>query len=165
MYVCMWAGFLCHKCDNFACLHTGQDKNELHVKRWFFFVPKSTSSVSRSQAHSICKSWTNWTMYGVIPRYLCKIHLNDVSEMFNCWERRWIDVDGASHTLSAKAAIFSAFWLFTLWFTDEDASFFHFFHKITNIRSWQCFSSSKVMSQYFPALIKPIHNHIRSAEG
>ena len=35
------------------------------------------------------------------------------------------------------------FWLFTLWFIDEDASFFQFFHKITNIWSWRCFSSSK----------------------
>ena len=25
-------------------------------------------------------------------------------------------------------------WLFTHWFIDEDANFFHFFHKITNIR-------------------------------
>ena len=25
-------------------------------------------------------------------------------------------------------------WVFTLWFIDEDVSFFHFFHKITNIR-------------------------------
>ena len=61
--------------------------------------------------------WTNWTLYGVIPMSpkcsivendalngqlasspepnersciasLCKIRLNDVSEMFNCWERR-----------------------------------------------------------------------------
>ena len=32
---------------------------------------------------------------------------NNVSEMFNCWERRWIDVDGSTHTLSATAAIFS----------------------------------------------------------
>ena len=61
-----------------------------------------------------------------------------------------------------------------------DANFFHFFYKITNIR--RSFSSSKirsqfsytfcnnttifkVMSQYFPALFKCIHNHIRSAEG
>ena len=74
------------------------------------------------------------------------------------------------------------FWFFTLWFIDENASFFHFFHKITNIQSWRCFSSSKirmqfshtfcnitmivkVMSQYFPELFKCIHNHIRSAEG
>ena len=33
-----------------ACLHTRQDQNELHLKRWFF-LPKSTSSVSRSQVH------------------------------------------------------------------------------------------------------------------
>ena len=30
----MGAGFLCPKCDNFACL---QDQNELHLKTWFFF--------------------------------------------------------------------------------------------------------------------------------
>ena len=30
------AGFLCPKCDNFACLHTRKDQNELHLKRWFF---------------------------------------------------------------------------------------------------------------------------------
>ena len=86
-----------------------------------------------------------------------------------------------THTLSATAAIFW-FWLFTLWFVDKNATFFHFFHKIANIRSWRCFSSSKirmqfshtfcnitmifkVMSQYLPALFKRIHNHIRSAEG
>ena len=31
-------GFLCPKCDNFACLHTRQDQNEFHLKRWFFFA-------------------------------------------------------------------------------------------------------------------------------
>ena len=38
---------------------------------------------------------------------LCEIRLNGASEMFDCWEQWWIDVDGASHTLSATAAIFS----------------------------------------------------------
>ena len=94
-----------------------QNQNELHLKRWFFFLPKSASSVRRSQGHLAKRnrigwsigfnSWTNWTFYGVIPSSLSKIHLNDVSEIVNCWERRWIDVDGASHTLSATAAIFS----------------------------------------------------------
>ena len=28
------------------------------------------------------------------------------------------------------------------------ASFFHYFHKITNIRSWRCFSSSKIRTQF-----------------
>ena len=37
-FQCMRAGFLCPKCDNFACLHTRQDQNELHLKRWFFFT-------------------------------------------------------------------------------------------------------------------------------
>ena len=34
---CMRAGFLCPKCDTFACLRTRQDQNELHLKRWLFF--------------------------------------------------------------------------------------------------------------------------------
>ena len=38
--------------------------------------------------------------------------------------------------------------LFTLWFIDEDASFVYFFHKITNIQSWRCFSSSKICTQF-----------------
>ena len=64
------------------------------------------------------------------------------------------------------------FWLFKLWLIDEEANFLHFFHNITNIKSWRCFSSSKirtqfahtfcnkVMSQYFAALFERIHNHI-----
>ena len=50
-FQCMPAGFLCPKCNNFACLRACQDQNELHLKRWFFFWPKSASSGSRSQAH------------------------------------------------------------------------------------------------------------------
>ena len=86
-------------------------------EKMIFFLPKSASSLSRSHAHLAkwkgigCSigfySWSNWTLYGVIPRSLYKIRLNDVSEMFNCWDRRWIDVDVASQTLSATAAIFS----------------------------------------------------------
>ena len=82
-----------------------------------YFLPKSASSVSRSQTHLAKQkhigwsigfnSWTNWTLYGVIPRSLCKIRLNDVSEMFNCWERWWINVDGAFHTFFVTASIFS----------------------------------------------------------
>ena len=95
--------------------------------------------------------------------------------MLNRCERRWIHVDGASGTLSATAKIFSGVrivWLFTLWFIDQDASFLYFFHKITNIRSWRCFPSSKicthtfcnitqifkVISQYFLALFNN-HTH------
>ena len=78
-------------------LHTRQYQNELHLKRWFF-LPKSAFSVSRSQSHLamrkrigcsiVFNSWSNWTLYGIIPRSLCKIRLNDDSKMCTCWERR-----------------------------------------------------------------------------
>ena len=124
-----------------------------------FFLPKSAPSVSRSQAHlekrkcigwSIdFNSWTNWTLYGVIPRSLYEIHLYDVSEMFNYWERRWIDVDGVSHTLSNTAAIFSSVrTVFGFSRFGLSISFFHYFHKITTIRSWRHFSSSKIRMQF-----------------
>ena len=37
-FQCMRAGFLWSKCNNFVCLHTRQDQNELHLKRCFFFA-------------------------------------------------------------------------------------------------------------------------------
>ena len=48
-FQCMRADFLSPKCNNFACLHTHQDQNKLHLKICFF-LPKS-ASVSRSQVH------------------------------------------------------------------------------------------------------------------
>ena len=74
------------------------------------------------------------------------------------------------------------FWLFTHWFIDEDASFFHFFSQDNENTELTVFSSTKirsefshtfcnitmifkVMSQYLSALFKRIHKHIRSAEG
>ena len=47
----MRESFLYPKCYNFACLHTRQDQNELHLKNDFFLLAKSAFSVSRSQAH------------------------------------------------------------------------------------------------------------------
>ena len=47
---------------------------------------------------------TNYVCYV----FWCKIRLNDISKMFNCWERRWVDVDGAINTLSITTAIFSS---------------------------------------------------------
>ena len=76
-FQCMRTGFLCPKCDNFAGLHTRQDQNKLHLTRWFF-LSKRASSVSRLQAHLLKRkriewsigfnSWTNWTLYDVIPK-------------------------------------------------------------------------------------------------
>ena len=142
-FQCMCAGFLCPKCDNFACLHTRQDKNELYLKRRFF-LPKSASSKSRSQPDLTeqkhigfpigFNSWINWTLY-------------IVSEMLHFWEWRCIYVDGASRTLSATAAIclgvrivFGFYGLVYRW----GCQFLSLFHKIKNIRSWRLFSSSKI---------------------
>ena len=61
----MRARILCPKCDNFTCLHTRQDQNELHLKRCFF-LPKSASSVSRSQVHfpSVFQAYTQRYSFG-----------------------------------------------------------------------------------------------------
>ena len=47
-------------CDNFTCLHTRQDQNELHLKRRFF-LPKSACSVNRSHAHLAKRSSAKFT--------------------------------------------------------------------------------------------------------
>ena len=82
--------FCVPKCDNFDCLPTRRDQNELDLKRWFFFLLKSASSVSLLQAHLAKRkpigwsigfnSWTNWTLYGVICKMMfpkCSIVAND----------------------------------------------------------------------------------------
>ena len=59
-------GFLC---TNYASLLTRQDRNEVHLKRWFF-LPKSASSVNRSQA-DLAKRKRNRRPYS----FSCKIKL------------------------------------------------------------------------------------------
>ena len=94
------------------CLFTYPPSSKWASSEEMIVLPKSTSYVSRSQAQLAKRKligwsigfncWTNWTLYGVIPRSLWWWCLR-FSETFNCWERRWID----SHTLSATAVIFS----------------------------------------------------------
>ena len=71
-------------------------------------------SFCKSISGPLSEAKTHWmstpepTLLGkLIPRSLWKIRLNDVSEVFSCCERRWIDVDGASRTLFATVTIFS----------------------------------------------------------
>ena len=123
-----------------------QDQNELHLKR-FFFLGKLASSVAKRKriVWSIgFNSWTNWTLYGIIPRFLCKLCLNDISEMFNCWELRRISFFLSQQQYSRVYALFLAFHaLVYRW-----RCFIHFFHKITNIRGWRCISSSKIPTKF-----------------
>ena len=183
-FQCMRAGLLCPKCDNFAYLHTRQDQDKL--QRCFFFQNRHLLQAHLAKRKRIgysigFNSSTNWTLYGVNKGFYSKFVW--MVFLFSCWERWWIDDDGTWRTLSATSAIFS-FVYPVLGFSRFSLSmrmpvFFHFFQKITNIRSWQWVSSSKirtqfshtffkhitmifkVMLQYFPALC----NHIRSAEG
>ena len=41
----MRADFLCPKCDNFTCLYSRQDQKELHLKKMFLFLPKSSKVI------------------------------------------------------------------------------------------------------------------------
>ena len=49
----MRAGFLCPKCDNFACLHIRQGQNELYPKRWFFFFFAKIGTFCKSICRNI----------------------------------------------------------------------------------------------------------------
>ena len=130
----------------YECGYSVPAKNKMSfIGKNDFFFPKSASSVRRSQGSENA-------------------------------------LDGQLASTPEPIGCTHCFWLFNLWFIDQDAIFFHFFHKITNIRNWRCFSSSKIctqfshtfgsitmifklISQYFPALFKRLHNHIRSTEG
>ena len=159
-------------------------------KENFFIFRLGLNWTSNSQ-HTTVTTWTWWLEEIWFEKLCLKAPyaigpIVEFSEMFNCWERRWIDVDGASHRLSATAAIFSVvrtvFGFSSFGLSMRTPVSFIFFHKITNIWSWRCFFSSKirmqfshtfcnitmifkVMSQYFPDVFKRIHDHIRLAEG
>ena len=85
-----------------------------------FFLPKSASSAIRLQAHLAKRkpigwsigfnSWTNWTLYGVISRSLCKMCLKDVAKMFNCWERRFTTYFLPQQQYSRVYALFLVFY-------------------------------------------------------
>ena len=98
-------------------------------------------------------SWTNWTLYGVIPRSLCKISsqwcLRNVQLLKTtvnwCWWR-------FTHTFCLGSNILlctHCFRLFMLWFNDEDASF---------VWSWRCFSSFKSLYAIFAHILQYYHD-------
>ena len=73
-------------------------------------------------------SWSNWTLYGVISRspQLCLRNVQLLRTTVNWYWWRF------THTFCHSSNILGCthcYWLFPLSFKDEDASFFHFFHK------------------------------------
>ena len=110
-----------------------------------FILRKSTSSLDFVQRHTkvFMQNSFQWC-----PQNVQLLR----TTVYWCWWRFMHSFCHSSNILGRT----HCFWLFTLWFIDEDASFSHTFCNITMIL--------KGISQYFPMLFKRIHNHIRSAE-
>ena len=76
----------------------------------------------------------------------------EISEMFNCWERRRIALHTHFLPQQQYSRVYATFLAFhTLVYR------WHFFHNITNIRSWRCFSSSKIRTQ-FSLILQQYHD-------
>ena len=81
----MLADFLCPKCDSFAYLYTHHDQNELHLNRWFFFLPISAKVMSQ---------YFPALFGGRIKLFICQIRhkLNvTIHEISTSWKKnvRW----------------------------------------------------------------------------
>ena len=134
-------------------------------KMIFFFLPKSASSVSRSQIHLAKRKRIEWSIgfnswifmasyQGHYAKFIsmmslkCLIVENDGELMLMALHAHFL-LQHKYSRVYAQCLTFHAF---------------HFFHRITKIRSWPCLSSSRIRMQ-FSHTFERIHNHIRSAEG
>ena len=92
-------------------------KMSFHLKIWFFFA--KTTVFCKWIAGPLSEGKTHWMVNWLqLLNQLnfvwlhTKVFMQNSSQwclrnVQNCWERQWIDVDGASHTFSSTAAIFS----------------------------------------------------------
>ena len=153
----------CLSCDNFACLHTHQDQNELHLKYDFFFA--KIGIFCKSIAGLLSEAKTHWMVNW--PQLLnqlnfvwghTKVFVSTMSQKCSIAENDGELILMASRTFSATAAIFqgvrTVFSFSRFGLSMRMKVFFHFFHKITNIRSWRCFSSSKICTQFSHSFCK-----------
>ena len=111
IYVC---GFSVPKILQF-CLFTYPPRSKCasSVKMTFFFA--KSGIFCKPIAGPLSKAITHWMVNGLqllnqfysVWRHT-KVRFNDVSKMINCWERRWIDVDSASRTLSRVYALLAS---------------------------------------------------------
>ena len=89
-FQCTRAGFLCPKCDNFACLHTRQDQNELYLKRWCFFFAK-IGIFCKSIAGLLSKAYTQpYSFGGGIKLIICQIRHElsfSIHEICSSWKK------------------------------------------------------------------------------
>ena len=172
MYACE---FSVAQMRHFSCLHIRQDQNDLHLKWWFFFGKIGIFCKSIAGPLSEVKSplMVHWLQlrrhtkvfiakFASMMSPKCSIVENDGELMLMALHKHFLPHQQYSRWYS----------LFLASITDVMPVSFIFFHKIMNIRGWRCFPSSKiqfcnitkifkVISQYFPALFKRIHNHVR----
>ena len=128
-------GFSMYACDFSVpqlqqfCLFTYAPRSKwAPSEKMIFFAKIGIFCKSIAGAISDAKShWMiNWPQFlnqlNFIWRHT-KVFINYVSEMFICWERRWIVVDGAFCHSSNILGCTHCFWLFILWFIDDYTSF------------------------------------------
>ena len=102
----MRADLLCPKWDTFACFVWKDDL----LPKIRIFCKSIAGPLSEAKSHWL--QFLNQLNFVWRQRSLCKICLNDISEMFNYWERRWIDVDGAAHTQQQYSRLYALFLAF-----------------------------------------------------
>ena len=91
----MCAGFLCSKCDNFVCLHTRQDQNELDLKRWFFFAKIGIFCKSITiPLPSVVQAYTQPYLFGErLKLIICQIRHElsvAIHEISTSWKKRYM---------------------------------------------------------------------------
>ena len=114
----MRAGFRCLKCDNFGCLHTRQDRNELHLKIWYFLSKSATSAAKRKRMEwSIAfNSWTNFELCMASYQGLYAKFVSMMSP--NCWivenDSELMLMTLHTHFLSQQqySRVYALFWAF-----------------------------------------------------
>ena len=162
--------FGCVGFSMYACVR--QYQNELHLKIWFFFA--EIGIFCKSIAGPLCEVKTHWMVNW----------LQLLSQLNFVLRHTYVFMQNSSQWWILRTTVNWCWWRFTHifchssnilgcthCFCDEDASFFHFFHKITNIRSWLLHTICNIImifkevSQCCSALFKRVHNYIRSAEG
>ena len=134
----MRASFLCPKCDNFACLHTCQDQNELHLKRFFFFAKIDIFCKSiAGPLLSVVQAYTQtYSFGGRIKLIICQIR-HELSVTIHEISTRWKKtLDGGPYICILYSGIMK-----------HDALFKH---KATNILEGSLFPTKLFYISYHP---------------
>ena len=115
----MRAGFLCPKCDNFACLHTRQGQNKLHRRIWFFFGIFCKSFAG--PLPSVLQAYTQpYSFGGRIKLIICKIRHElsaTIHEISTIWQKKKKNVKWRTFYLDKKLFnIVQFLWQLVLYF-------------------------------------------------